>query len=163
MAEDPVTDMIQTSAEVMEAAALPQARVARACDELADTAELEPLPESIGRQPLAEKSPAQWAYERIILYIQNFEKQLDNTQEVAMGFAGGDAGVITIEGIGFFDPDVLTFYGRGEDGTRTQMIQHVSQLNVMLRAMPKSPQLEEPRRIGFRLASDLGPKKKKKG
>ncbi len=72
-----------------------------------------------------------------------------------MGFTGGDAGVLRIEGIGFFAPDIVTFYGRDETEARTQLIQHVSQLNVMLRAMPKAPEVEEPRRIGFRLAADL--------
>lgn len=68
-----------------------------------------------------------------------------------MGFAGGDAGVLQIEGVGFFEPDILTFYGRDEDGLKTQLIQHVSQLNVVLRAIPKMEPEEPARRIGFRL------------
>ena len=92
-----------------------------------------------------------WAYERLILYIRNFETQLDATQEVAMGFTGGQAGVLQIEGVGFFDPDIVTFYGRDEEGVKTQLIQHVSQLNVMLRAVPKMEPEQPPRRIGFRL------------
>ncbi|MCR9124530.1 MAG: DUF6173 family protein [Rhodobacteraceae bacterium] len=107
------------------------------------------------RQPPAQKSAAQWAYERMILYIQNFEKQLDSEHEVAMGFAGGDAGVLRIEGMGYFDPDIVTFYGSEANGTRTQLIQHVSQLNVMLRALPKPDPAAAPVRIGFRLAADL--------
>ncbi|MGB3315995.1 MAG: DUF6173 family protein, partial [Albidovulum sp.] len=78
----------------------------------------------------------------------------------AMGFTGGDAGVLRIEGIGYFDPDIVTFYGTDDGGSRNQLIQHVSQLNVMLRAQPKAPEVEEPRRIGFRLAADLGKGKK---
>lgn len=101
----------------------------------------------------AEKSPAEWAYERIILYIRNFESQLDAQQEIAMGFAGNDAGVLRIEGLGFFEPDLLTFYGRDDDGMKTQLIQHVSQLSVMLRAVPKAAPEAPPTRIGFRLAS----------
>jgi len=68
-----------------------------------------------------------------------------------MGFTGGQAGVLTIEGVGFFDPDLVTFYGRDEDGLRTQLIQHVTQLNVILRAVPKQEPAEPPRRIGFRM------------
>jgi hypothetical protein len=98
------------------------------------------------------KSPAEWAYDRIILYIREFEKHLNAEQEVAMGFAGSDAGILRIEGLGFFDPDVLTFYGTDEDGAKTQLVQHVSQLNVMLRARPKADPDDAPRRIGFRLA-----------
>lgn len=155
MAENELTDLIQTSAEAHEASAMPCARVIHADPDAPRTAEMEPLPEGISGEPIEAKSPAQWAYERLILYIKNFESQLDNEHEVAMGFTGGDAGVLRIEGIGYFDPDVVTFYGRDEDGARTQLIQHVTQLNVMLRALQKAPEIEEPRRIGFRLASDL--------
>lgn len=155
MAKGQLTDEIQTSAEVHEASALPCARVVHTAPDAPKTAELMPLPEAIAAEAIEEKSPAQWAYERLILYINNFEEQLDDEHEVAMGFTGGDVGVLRIEGIGYFAPDIVTFYGRDEDEARTQLIQHVSQLNVMLRALPKSPEVEEPRRIGFRLAADL--------
>ncbi len=112
------------------------------------------LPEPL-QKPVQTKSPAQWAYERLILYIQNFEKTLTGDQEVAMGFTGGDAGVMRIEGMGYFDPDIITFYGSDATGARTQLVQHVSQLNVMLRALRKSVEDKPANRIGFRLAKDL--------
>ncbi|MCB2109478.1 MAG: hypothetical protein H6895_03870 [Defluviimonas sp.] len=150
-----MSDEIHTSAEVHEASALPCARVVHATPNPPQTAELEPLPEGMAAELVGQKSPAQWAYERLILYIQNFEKQLDNEHEVAMGFAGGDTGVLRIEGIGYFDPDIVTFYGRDETEARTQLIQHVSQLSVMLRALPRAQEEGSPRRIGFLLAADL--------
>lgn len=103
------------------------------------------------RQRQAAKGAAALAYERVILYIRNFEKQLDANEEVTLGTAGSEAGILQIEGIGFFDPDLITFYGRDEMGMKTQMIQHVSQLSVMLRAVPKPSAQEPARRIGFRL------------
>jgi hypothetical protein len=103
------------------------------------------------KQPSGPKSPARWAYKRLIMYIQNFEKTLDNTQE----FAGDSSGVIKIEGMGYYDPDIVTFYGLDPSGTKTQLVQHVTQLSVMLRALPKDVEAEEPNRIGFRLAQDL--------
>ena len=121
------------------------------------TAEQLPLPEAVAKKPVDQKSPAEWAYERLILYLKNFEEQLDKNHEVAMGFTGGAAGVLRIEGIGYFDPDIVTFYGSDEDGNKMQLIQHVTQLNVALRAVSKTAGAEEPpRRIGFRLAQDLG-------
>ncbi|MDQ2066313.1 DUF6173 family protein [Xinfangfangia sp. CPCC 101601] len=99
----------------------------------------------------APKSPAAWAYERLVRYIRSFEQQLDATQEIAMGFAGSDAGVLRIEGLGYYDPDIVTFYGRDESGMKTQLIQHVTQLSVILRAAPKEQPQEPPRRIGFAL------------
>lgn len=97
------------------------------------------------------KSPAEWAYDRLVLYIRNFESQLDASHEIAMGFAGGEAGVLRIEGLGYFDPDIITFYGRDDEGAKTQLIQHVSQLSVILRAVRKIAPEDPPRRIGFAL------------
>ena len=148
-------DQIVTTADVLEEAALPQARVVHADPKAPQTVEQKPLPASVAKKNVAQKSPAEWAYERLVLYIKNFEEQLDNEHEVAMGFAGSDTGVLRIEGIGFFDPDILTFYGSDQNGTKTQLIQHVSQLSVMLRALPKTQEAEEPTRIGFRLVADL--------
>lgn len=151
-----MTQEIQTSAEAMEAAALPDARAVH-CDPCAPkTPEQLPLPTHVTEKPLEEKSEAEWAYERIILYIQNFEEHLDAEHEIAMGFTGSTSGVIRIEGMGFFSPDILTFYGSDEMGIKAQMIQHVSQLNVTLRALPKLPD-RPAHRIGFRLAGDLAP------
>ncbi len=133
----------------------PRAHVARCSEDAPIAPGQDALPKALADTPVDEKSPAEWAYERLILYIQNFEEQLDNEHEVAMGFTGGDVGVVRIEGIGFFDPDIVTFYGADQEGTKTQLIQHVSQLNVMLRALPKEAIGEAPTRIGFRLAADM--------
>ena len=113
----------------------------------------ETLPETSQPRSRQDKSAAEWAYDRLVLYIRNFEKQLDSDHEIAMGFAGSDAGVLKIEGLGFFEPDMITFYGRDEDGTKTQLIQHIAQLSVLLRAVPKAAPEAPPTRIGFRLAS----------
>jgi hypothetical protein len=143
---------IKTSAEAVEDAALPRRHEVHADPDREPCPE---MPPAIAQKPVQQKSPAEWAYERLIIYIQNFEEQLDNEHEVAMGFAGGDAGVLRIEGMGFFDPDIVTFYGSDEIGMRMQLIQHVSQLSVILRALPKQIEEQAPRRIGFRLAADL--------
>ena len=136
-------DKIATSAEAFEASALPRMHEVHVDPNMATPDEI--------KQPSGPKSPARWAYERLIMYIQNFEKTLDNTQE----FAGDSSGVIKIEGMGYYDPDIVTFYGLDPSGTKTQLVQHVTQLSVMLRALPKDVEAEEPNRIGFRLAQDL--------
>lgn len=148
-----MNDDIKTSAEAVEDGHLPGLREVHTNPDAKCPSDSS-LPKAL-KESSAKKSPAQWAYERIILYIQNFEKQLDNDHEVGMGFVGGDAGVIKIEGLGFYDPDLITFYGSDGTGTKTQLIQHVSQLNVMLRAAAKEVDQVEPNRIGFRLAKEL--------
>jgi len=140
-------DKIRTTAEAAEGDALPRLREVHVDPEAK-------CPEPL-KAPSPRKSPAQWAYERMILYIQNFEKQLDNEHEVAMGFAGGDAGILRIEGMGYYDPDIVTLYGSDSSGGKTQLVQHVSQLSVLLRALPLEADHAEPTRIGFRLAKAL--------
>lgn len=142
-------DDIQTTVEALEADAIPRVHEVHV-----DPARCAP-DGSIIKPDSAPKSAARWAYERLILYIQNFEQQLDNEHEVAMGFAGDSSGVIKIDGMGYFDPDIITFYGSDPTGAKTQLIQHVSQLSVKLRALPKQVEAAEPERIGFRLAAEL--------
>jgi hypothetical protein len=129
----------------------------RRCDVRADSDEaaVKQVAADLDAVNIEDKSPAEWAYERLVIYIQEFEAELDEAHEVAMGFAGSQAGVLQIEGMGFFDPDILTFHGTDEDGVPTQLIQHVSQLSVILRAMPKAAEADGPRRIGFLLARRL--------
>ena len=144
---------IDTSAEVLENDILPKTREVHTDPDAPCVSETA-LPKALV-EPSDKKSPAQWAYERIILYIQNFEKQLDNDHEVGLGLAGGNTGVIRIEGLGYYDPDIITYYGVNEAGAKTQLIQHVSQLNVSLIASPKHIDQPEPKRIGFQLATAL--------
>lgn len=122
-----------------------------------DCAENQPLPAKVALKPAEQKSPAEWAYERLVLYIQKFEETLDADHEVGMGFAGSDAGMLHIQGMGFFAPDMITFYGADPSGSKTQLVQHVSQLNVMLKAAPKMN--KEPARIGFQMREKLEEKK----
>ncbi|QMU56755.1 MAG: hypothetical protein GKR98_00175 [Boseongicola sp.] len=151
-----MADEINTTAEVAEASAMRIGRAVHTNPEgCPPTAEQEPLPDAIARKPVDQKSPAEWAYERLILYIKNFEQTLDNEHEVAMGLTDTGAGVLRIEGLGYFDPDIVTFYGSDMGGARIQLVQHVSQLNVVLRANPKAVAAEPPRRIGFELAESL--------
>jgi hypothetical protein len=129
-----------TSAELMENDILPK------CSEVHTDPNVVRVSDGVLPKALAKtaqkKSPAQWTYERIIMYIQNFEQQLDNDHAVGLGLAGGNT-------------DVITYYGVNEAGAKTQLIQHVSQLNVSLVASAKHIDQSEPTRIGFRLATAL--------
>jgi len=148
------SDAIKTAAEAYEADALPRLHEVHTDPDQRNAAQ-QSVPKGMTNTPVSRKSPAQWAYERVVLYLKNFEEQLDADHEVAMGFAGGDAGVLRIEGMGYFDPDIVTFYGADSDGTRMQLVQHVSQLNVALRALPRKTPQKPANRIGFRLVADM--------
>lgn len=49
----------------------------------------------------------------------------------------------------------MTFYGADPAGAKMQLVQHVSQLSVVFRALPKAVETAEPNRIGFKLLADL--------
>ena len=138
-----------TTADAMEASALH-----RHADLRADGLDhAKPIPAKIaGKTP---GSPAEWAFQRVILQLKAFEDALDAEHVTAMGFAGGPPGVLRIRGVGFSAPDLVTFSGIDEQGNAVQLIQHVSQLNVLLRAVPKPADQPEPERIGFRLVRAL--------
>ena len=96
----------------------PLGKVALSPEETGEHAETSPLPPAIAATPPEEKTPAQWAYERLILYIQNFEKTLDDAHEVGLGFVSGGAGVIRITGMGYFAPDLVSFYGVDQEARK---------------------------------------------
>jgi hypothetical protein len=148
-------DAIKTTAEAAEEATLPERYAVRMGPNGSIVRENQVVsPNPNGRQ-LEQKSPAEWAYERIVMYIQKFEETLNGDEEVGMGFTGGDVGTLRIQGMGYFAPDLITFYGEDPNGAKTQLVQHVSQLNVMLVSSPKVDEEQEPNRIGFKLAAEL--------
>lgn len=93
-------------------------------------------------------NPAEWMYERLKKYIKEFEAQLDEDHEVGAHLVSfGHELTFHIQDIGYHGPDMITFYGRNDKGEDVQLIQHTSQLSVLLVAMRK--QQAQPRRIGF--------------
>lgn len=101
-------------------------------------------------------NPAEWAFVRLSRLIKEFEAGLDPDQEIAARLTGlpGDQ-VMQVEDLGFWGPDLILFFGRTSDGRPTRLIQHYTQINVLLSATPK-PQEREARRIGFRLDELVG-------
>jgi len=108
--------------------------------------------EALARGLPAKASPAEWAFARLSRMIEDFEEKLDKEHEVGCTFVGtpGD-GTVKINDLGFWAPDLLLFYGKGENGKPIRLIQHHTQLNVLLTALPKEVPQEPPRRIGFAL------------
>lgn len=81
-------------------------------------------------------------------YVEKFESGLDEEQEVGIRLASfGGIVLFHAEKIGFSAPNVVTFYGVTGEGEKVQLIQHVSQLNFLLKAVKKLE--EKANRIGF--------------
>ena len=107
-----------------------------------------PLPPAVPRLEDSHDNPARWMFERLATYIKQFEGRLDQEHEVGARLVAFGANLtFHIEDMGYFGPDMIVFYGRNDQGEPVQLIQHTSQLSVLLVAVRK--QAAQPRRIGF--------------
>lgn len=94
-------------------------------------------------------------YRRIVALINNFESDMPDDMQ-----AGGrlvSAGNITfsIQDVGFWDPNMIVFYGELSDGSHVELVQHLSQLNLLLVAVKRTDDTDKPRRIiGFTNAEE---------
>ncbi|NTU49830.1 MAG: hypothetical protein HGA87_02885 [Desulfobulbaceae bacterium] len=95
-------------------------------------------------------SPAKRTYNRLMDYINKFEKELDSEHEVGVRLVSfGQAFSFHVNNIGYWGPDLITFYGENDQGESLQLIQNISQLSFLLIGVKKSK--EKARRIGFEL------------
>jgi hypothetical protein len=98
---------------------------------------------------------AEWTYRRLVTYIVQFERNLDADHEIAGRMVSfGSAIQFHIVDVGYWNPDIITFDGVDPEGNPMKLIQHVSQLNVLLVSARKLAPAAEPRRIGFRLEKE---------
>ena len=93
-------------------------------------------------------------YEKIIQQIAVFEKSLKLDEEVGAYLTHfGKEIIIQIESVGYQKPYLIIFNGRDTiDSSRVQLIQHVSQVNLLFVAI-KVQENREPIRIGFQIDS----------
>jgi hypothetical protein len=92
--------------------------------------------------------PAELMCERLRDEIIDFEKALDLDHEVGVNMVqAGTMTVIHVEHVGYHGRDMVTFDGRDSDGNRVRIVQHVSQVSIALKALPKLS--EKPIRLGF--------------
>lgn len=82
--------------------------------------------------------------------VNDFHRELEDDYEVAGQLVNfGQEVTFSFTGIGYFNPSLIRFFGEKADGSPIELIQHVSQISVMLIKQPRA-HLEEPKRpIGF--------------
>jgi hypothetical protein len=100
----------------------------------------------------AEKpyDPSAWMHERIVRQIVDFEKKLGPDHEVGGRFVEGPNNEgLHITNVASWGPDMILFMGEWPDGRKFELMQHYSQVSVLLIAVKKMN--DEPRRIGFEL------------
>jgi hypothetical protein len=93
-------------------------------------------------------------YDRLMSHIADFQRDLDPEHEVGACLAYfGKEVLIHIESLGYQNPGLIVLYGFDGEGHRVTLLQHMTQVNLLLVALPPLKG-EEPRRIGFTAPSD---------
>jgi hypothetical protein len=116
-----------------------------------------PLPGVLPKLQDHQDNPARWMFERLATYIKQFESRLDQEHEVGARLVSFGANLtFHIEDMGYFGPDMIVFYGKKDSGEPVQLVQHTSQLSVLLVAVRK--QDASARRIGFVLDEKSPPR-----
>ncbi len=113
---------------------------------------LSAIPPSLVSIPdLDEPTHAKWMYERIVKQINEFEESIpDNMQAGGRFVTSANGYTFCIDDVGYWNPNMIMFYGTGPDGAKIELLQHTSQLNLLLVAVPRMDDLSKPRRkIGF--------------
>jgi hypothetical protein len=96
-------------------------------------------------------SQAQTMYENIVERIQKFEENMPNDMQAGGKLVSGPGTIFLINKVGYMDPDIILFSGLLPDsGATVELVQHISQLNLLLTALPRRDDTSKPRReIGF--------------
>lgn len=108
-----------------------------------------PLPPN----PVVTNMEANYAsefYNRLMTMIGQFEARLDDQHEIGMRLVSfGDSKVIRLNSMGWYNPSLISFAGLDQDGNSVELIQHVSQISLLLITLPKLDPNKPKRRIGF--------------
>lgn len=87
-------------------------------------------------------------FEIIKRYVQDFQRSLDQDHDVGLLLTNfGQATLMEVTQIGYEKSVLMVFRGY-VNGTMATLIQHISQLNFLLMAVPKAPD-QPKRKIGF--------------
>ena len=98
--------------------------------------------------PLTRPNMAEYAVTAIYKEIADFEADLDSEHEVGMPIVGGPSGLcVHVREVYRFGTDKLVFVGVDGNQNPVRLIQHLTQLNLLMIAAPKIG--PEAARIGF--------------
>lgn len=106
--------------------------------------------------PPHKLNPAQWAYERIKSLIYDFERGLSPEEEVGCRLVSfGNTSVYYIDDVSYWGPDIIIFHCTdASSSVKADLIQHISQLNVLLIKLPRKADEPKARRIGFNISQE---------
>ena len=103
----------------------------------------------------AEQGIASEFYKRLVEWIDKFNEALDNEHEVGVQLVNfGPSLTFHLEGMGYYNPYLISFSGFTEDGQPVELIQHVNQINILLMKLPRKDPSQPKKPIGFKIGAD---------
>lgn len=87
---------------------------------------------------------------RLIKWIHDFDSELDHEHEVGVRLVSfGQTITFHLHDIGYWNPSLISFYGSMENGDPVVLIQHVSQISILLVKMKREDPTLPKRPVGF--------------
>lgn len=89
-------------------------------------------------------------HKRLVKWIQDFDKELDQQHEVGVRLVSfGQTVTFHLGNIGYWNPSLISFSGFTEAGEPVELIQHVSQISILLLKIKRKDPEKPKRPIGF--------------
>ena len=103
------------------------------------------------RSELVDNTTASYQFEKLKKTVIAFMDSLDDEHEIALVLTScGNSFTMVVTEINYIDPVLIVFNGF-VDGEYSTLIQHVTQLNVLIKPIPKQDPEKPPRKIGFHI------------
>lgn len=89
-------------------------------------------------------------YQRLTQWINKFDESLDPDYEVGIRLVNfGQTIVFHLKNIGYWNPALISFSGHNEDGEPVELIQHISQISILLMKLKRADPTTPKTKIGF--------------
>jgi hypothetical protein len=98
----------------------------------------------------AEANYASEFHKRLVKLINQFDATLDQSHEVGVRLVNfGQTVVFHLEDLGYWNTSLISFSGKTEANAPVELIQHVSQISILLMKVPRKDLSKPKRPIGF--------------
>lgn len=89
-------------------------------------------------------------YKRLTEWVAKFDKELDQEHEVGVRLVSfGQTVTFHLDDMGYWNPSLISFSGVSPEGDPVELIQHVSQISILLMKMKRKDPEKPKRPIGF--------------
>lgn len=111
---------------------------------------LPPPPITTPAFPPMDGQLASGFYKRLTSWIRDFDAALDPTHEVGVRLVSfGQSMTFHLRDISYWNPLLISFSGETETGDAVELIQHVSQISILLLTLPRKDPSVPKNPIGF--------------